>query len=153
MKKFIFAIIMTLAFVAGQSQTALTNFSGSADSVTTKYLTCTVSGTAGYLTISPVLTKVANTGSTVAGYALLQGSVDGTNYFNVPTWKQSSNIGLEGSWGIDTFTLANSTTNAYSWVVTTYNASTHPYLYYRVKVVMTTCKVTGGGYYLYRKQY
>ena len=153
MKKYFALLILSLCFIATKAQTALTNFSGSADSVTTKYLTCTVGGTAGYLTISPILTKVANSGSTVAGYALLQGSVDGTNYFNVPTWKQSSTIALEGSYGIDTFTLANSTTNAYSWQVTGYNAATHPYLYYRVKVVMTTCKVTGGGYYLYRKQY
>lgn len=156
MKKLLLFLFVSLCFIATKAQTAMTPASGSVDSSATEYVTATVGGSAGYLVIQPVITKVANTGSTVAGYCILQGSVDGTNFVNVPTWK-SVKYGAASQYNlfaIDTFTLADVTTaQSYTWQVTYKDMSTHPYLYYRVAVVMTTTKVTATGNYLYRKQY
>lgn len=156
MKKLLLFLFVSLCFIATKAQTAMTPASGSVDSSATEYVTATVGGSAGYLVIQPVITKVANTGSTVAGYCILQGSVDGTNFVNVPTWKtvRYAATASFNLYDIDTFTLTNVTTaQTYTWKVTYKDMSTHPYLYYRVAVVMTTTKVTATGNYLYRKQY
>jgi hypothetical protein len=155
MKNILVVLLLSLCFVSAKAQTAMTPATGTVDSSATEYITATVAGNAGYLTIQPVITKVANTGSTVAGYCLLQGSVDGTNFVNVPTWKYANyNSTPSNLFGTDTFTLTNVTTaQTYVWRVTLKEGATHPYLYYRIAVVMTTTKVTATGTYLYRKQY
>lgn len=137
---------------ASYSQSALTA-SGNVDSSAVGYLTGTIGGGFGAATIQVSLIKVANTGTTVAGYAILQGSLDGTTFTNCESWKKTNYGSTPANvWGVDTFTLANVTTaQPYTWIPSTYNNVTHPYLYYRVKIVMTTCTVTPTGYYIFRK--
>ena len=128
MKKLLLFLFVSLCFISTKAQTAMTPASGSVDS----------------------------SGSTVAGYCLLQGSLDGTNWVNVPTWKtvRYAATASFNLYDIDTFTLTNVTTaQTYTWKVTYKDIPVHPYLYYRVAVVMTTTKVTATGNYLYRKQY
>jgi len=164
MKKLILLfLLVAVSMLTANSQTAMTPASGSVDSSATEYITATISGvpagTAGYLVIQPIITKVANTGSTVAGYCLLQGSIDGTNWVNVPTWKRIPVNGYGSAvpfsiYEADTFTLTNVTTaQTKAWQVTGEICDVHPYLYYRVAVVMTTTKVTATGNYLYRRKY
>lgn len=163
MKNFLVLILLSLCFYATKAQSTMTPASGSVDSSATEYITATISGspsgTAGYVTIQPVITKVANTGSTVAGYCLLQGSIDGTNFVNIPTIKRIPVNGYGSAvpfniYENDTFTLANVTTaQTKVWEITSPYLDVAPYLYYRVAVVMTTTKVTATGVYLYRRKY
>lgn len=163
MKKILFLLLTTLCFIGLKAQTAMTPASGSVDSSATEYITATISGvpsgTAGYVVIQPIITKVANTGSTVAGYCLLQGSLDGTNFVNIPTIKRIPVNGYGSAvpfniYENDTFTLANVTTaQTKCWEITSPYLDVAPYLYYRVAIVMTTTKVTGTGVYLYRRKY
>ena len=158
MKKFLSILIMTLCFLSVKAQTAMTPASGSVDSSATEYITATIGGGFGQLMIQPVITKVANTGSTVAGYCLLQGSLDGTNWVNVPTWKRIPVNGYGSAtpfniYEADTFTLTNVTTaQTKVWQVGGYTEECSPYYYFRIAIVMTTTKVTGTGVYILRKR-
>lgn len=148
MKKLVFLCMFMATMLASFGQTTtMTPPSGSVDSATVKYLTVTVSN-GGVMVIQPVITKVANTGSTVAGYCLLQGSVDGTNFVNVPTWKSAKYAATAqyNLYDTDTFTLTNVTTaQTKAWEVGNYDGTGNIYSYYRVAVVMTTTKVTATG--------
>lgn len=150
--------MFALCFLATKAQTTMTPASGSVDSSATEYITATISGGFGQASIQAVITKVANTGSTVAGYCILQGSLDGTNFENVPTWKRIPVNGYGSAtpfniYEADTFTLANVTTaQTKIWKVSGYSEECHPYLQYRVAIVMTTTKVTGTGTYILRKR-
>ena len=156
MKKYFLTIMMVaLTMLSAFSQTAMTA-PANTDSAATHYITCTVAGTAGTLAIQPVVTKVANTGATVAGYCLLQGSVNGTTWVNVPTWKSVKYAATSqyNIFDVDTFSLTNVTTaQTYVWRISGYNNIVHPFLYYRVAIVMTTTTVSATGSFLYRKQY
>lgn len=160
MKKFLLSIfLVAVSMITAYSQTAMTS-ANTVDSTTAGYVKCTVAGGAGNLTIHTIITKLANgQGGTVVGYAILQGSTDDTNYVNVKTWKTipanayGKAVGPFNLWDVDTFTLADvATAQPYAWVVTSDPMDIHPFLYYRVKVVMTTTKVNARGKYIFRKR-
>lgn len=158
MKKFILSIIMLAFAFLAQAQvsatSAMTAATGTVDSSATEYVTARITSP-GCLSIQTVITKTANTGSTVAGYCLLQGSLDGTNFVNVPTWKTVAygSVPQTAVFNTDTFTLANTTAaQTKVWVLHGVNGvDDHPFVYYRIAVVMTTTKVTATGTYLLRK--
>jgi len=156
MKKFLLLFSMVvLTMLSTQAQTlTVTNATGSVDSSATEYITVTAPGT-GWLTFGCVITKVANTGSTVAGYCLLQGSADGTNFVNVPTWKTVAygSVPQAAVYANDTFTLTNVTTaQTKIWSPNGNGGECHQYLYYRIAVVMATTKVTATGTAYLRKR-
>lgn len=154
MKKLLFLFVFTVAVMfAANAQSTMTT-TGNVDSSATEYISAQIGGGMGLATIQVSLIKVANSGSTVAGYCILQGSNDGVSYNNCPTWKSTNYGSTPGNtFAIDTFTLANVTTaQPYTWYPTTYGGTYHPYLYYRVKMVITTCTLTPSGYYIFRKQ-
>lgn len=115
MKKFIFFLLAAFCFqFAAQSQVALTVSHTPLTNADTSYLTYRIPATYGAVAMQLVITK---TSGTVAGTAIPQGSLDGTNYVDIST---------------DTFTLANQATNTYIWKFDkTY------YLYYRIFVKAT----------------
>ena len=155
MKKLLFLFALVALYIGASAQVTAFTQAGTTDSSATKYCTTSVGGGLGALTIQTNIVKIANTGSTVAGYARLQGSLDGTNYENVKTYKTPvyGSVPQASVYGVDTFTLSNVTTvQTKAWQVTGAEASWHPYFYYRVAVVMTTTKVTPTAYYLFRKQ-
>ena len=71
----------------------------------------TITGSYTNVAFQVVATKISGT---VAGTAILQASLDGTNYHSV---------------GVDTLTLTNVATNAHLW-----SAAPNKYKYWRVKV-------------------
>lgn len=115
-------LLITLAFMVvatGYSQTSQTSAASvmtvtSATYSGTRADTATYKATGSYnnVTIQAVITKVSGT---VAGTAVLYGSLDGINYQYIPT--------------SDTLTLSNQTTNHIIWPL-----GQGKYLYYRVKV-------------------
>lgn len=114
MKKFICSLILMTFALCVNAQSSSQALAG-VDTMTnseTDYLTIAPVGFYEQVSFQFVGTKLSGT---VAGYALLQHSNDGTNYTDVNT---------------DTLTLANTTTNSYVFVLT-YN----PSYYYRVKIV------------------
>lgn len=114
MKKILFALFSILAFAfAGIAQVVLTNSADTVSNSTTVYATSAKQNTVfDKVSIQAVYSKVSGT---VSAYAVVEGSVDGTNYVAVSS---------------DTLTLANQTTNTKIWVL-----DKTPYLYYRVKCV------------------
>lgn len=158
MKKLFILCLSLFAFVATQAQvsatSAMTAASGSVDSSATEYVTARVTSP-GALALQVVVTKVANTGTTVAGYCILQGSLDGTNFVNVTSCKNTNYLSTPGNvYATDTFTLTNTTAaQTKCWVLhgCSQGGDDHPFVYYRVAVVMTTTKVTATGTYLLRK--
>jgi hypothetical protein len=113
MKKLLFAICIMCFAYAASAQTTLTNSADTITNSTTVYATSAKQNTAfDRVSIQPVYTKLSGT---VSAYALVQGSIDGTNYVDINT---------------DTLALANQTTNTKIWVL-----EKTPYLYYRVKCV------------------
>ncbi len=156
MKRFILFSIAVLCFTFTKAQVTMTP-SGTTDSATVKYITTasSISGTYGTLTIQANLIKNAAVGgAAVAGYAILEGSIDGTNFSAVPTWKYVTWSTYEHNmFGTDTLTLTNTTANQTKiWQVTSFAEDAHPYLFYRVKIVMTTSSVAGTGRYLLRRK-
>lgn len=156
MKKFLLLLLMSVLInIAGKAQlspaTTMQAPAGIADSANTRYVKVKVA-TSGVLTIQANCIKVANTGTTVAGYALLQESLNDTVYVNTSTLKNSSTIGVAPSWGIDTFTFANQTTvQGKIWHVTNGNEGEHPAVFYRIVFVPTTTKLqVWGDYWLYK---
>lgn len=76
-----------------------------------------------------VVTKISGT---VAGYVVLQATIDGTNWATISS---------------DTLTLANQTTNSKIWIV-----STAPYNRYRLSCTTTGTQASSiKGYYIARK--
>lgn len=156
MKKLLFSILFTVAVMFAAHSQSNFNAAVGADSSTAAYVKATVGGGAGNLTVQAIITKVANTGTTVAGYVILQGSLDDTNYVNVPTYKvvkDSATSYGRNIFQVDTFTLANTTSaQPYIWQVVTHDADIHPYYYYRFKVVMTTTTALCRGKYIFRRR-
>lgn len=115
MKKLISIFIMCLMFSVTFAQSPVTTMTGSGDTL--------VNTTPDYVTIAPSIfydqvsfqAKVTKISGTVAGYAVIQGSNDGTNYKDLNT---------------DSLSLANQTTNTKIWVLA-YNSHS----YYRIKYV------------------
>ncbi len=118
MKNLILALLCfaALLFAAppAQSQSILTPSIDTLSNGTTGYLAATVATAVDLLTFQLVLTKIDGT---VAGTAIPQASIDGTNYVDIST---------------DTFTLANQATNTKIWTFLK-----APYKHYRIKVVTT----------------
>lgn len=120
------AVMAAFTFASAQVTTMKSQWGGTTDSITntgTAYLKAQVSGT-GTVTIYAVMTKLSGTG---AGTAILQGSVDGTNW--TPVSFSTGLVTGGGSTGAanDTFTLTNVTTQTCYWFL---NENQH--LYYRV---------------------
>lgn len=110
-KTIIFLLFSVCAFVAN-AQTPVSTFTNSTSAIVNAgsvNATKTVSRSYTTLTIQAVVTKVSGT---VGGSAILQGSLDGTNYKSI---------------GADTLTLANQTTNNHIWYL-----SPSKHYYYRV---------------------
>lgn len=114
MKKLTF-LALALAFcISVNAQNTVTNMTGNGATVTNSgSASCSlaVNYTHEQLSIQITATKVSGT---IAGTAILYGSVDGTNYNAI---------------GSDTLTLTNVTTNTKVWVLTNAN-----YAYYKVTV-------------------
>lgn len=148
MKK-LFLLICTflISFAAlAQPITAFTPPTSNVDSSSVKYATASIGG-GGTLWVQTVVTKVANSGTTLAGYAILQYSTDGTIYQNCPTYKN-------GTVAVDTFTFANTTAaQGYSWLINNPACPTnHPAYKYRIAYVLTTCKISPPTTYYVRRQ-
>lgn len=139
MKKFLFLFAcligcLTANTASAQSFTLLSPHGGTTDSVTdagTNYLTKQINGAASVVTVQLVITKISGT---AAGTAVLQGSINGTNYVTLHYATGGATTGSQN----DSFTLTNVTTQSVSWVI----APSH-YNYYRVSV-------TGSGTQLLR---
>jgi hypothetical protein len=114
MKKLL-TIISMLCFVFGFSQSPVTTMTGSGDTL--------LNTTPDYVTIQPTIfynqislqAKVTKISGTVAGYGVIQGSNDGTNYNDINT---------------DTLFMTDVTTNTKIWVL-----AFNSHLYYRIKYV------------------
>lgn len=132
MKKYSLIFILCSIFSLGFSQNVVTTMTGSADTLTDTEVD--------YVTITPSIyyeqvsfqAKVTKLSGTVAGYAYLQASNDGTNYSTIS----------------DSLTLTNVTTNTKIFVV-----SGNQYYYYRLKfegsgtmsaLIYGYCLTTGG---------
>lgn len=121
-------------FIASQTVEAqVVTMDNSTDTVTnagTVNLDATIKAYNPVVSFQVVATKISGT---VAGTAILQASIDGTNYVSI---------------GEDTLTLSNTTTNTHLWVI-----EPSPYLYYRIKVTGSgTMSARTSGYALPRKQ-
>ena len=119
MKKFLFlsAFIIALCTTGAQAQTRMTASADTNIDATTTTHTANLAGdlnTFETITIQAVGTKVSGT---VAGTAILYGSIDGTTYHAI---------------GADTLTLANVATNSKIWTL-----DKTRYKYYRVSVATT----------------
>ena len=151
MKKFLSLLFFVAAMFTMQAQTniatAMSNPTN-VDSATVKYIS-TSAPLPGLLNININITKVANTGSTVAGYCILLGSDNDTDYYPVKTCKlikDSTSAYGRNINQVDTFFLANTTDRQkYSWNVRTCDVAYHPYLYYKVGVYVTTTTVAARG--------
>ena len=115
MKKYILSLIGIFCFAIGFAQSPVTTMTGSGDTL--------VNTTPDYVTIAPTLfyeqvsfqAKMTKIDGTIAGYAVIQASCDGTNYNDLNT---------------DSLKPTDVTTNTKIWVIT-YN----PHYYYRIKYV------------------
>lgn len=133
MKKLIILAMFTLLGVVGlnaQTFTLKSAYGGSTDSVTnagTNYLkTATaVSGTGG-ITVQLNITKISGT---AAGTAILQGSIDGSNWNTISLASGMVTAGASTGAANDTFTLTNVTSQNCSWFLVQ-----NQYIYYRVFV-------------------
>lgn len=116
MKKILLALSIIAATSSfSQSINSVVTMTGSGDTlVNTTADNVLYPITAGYenISIEAVVTKISGT---VAGTAILQGSIDGVNYKDLNT---------------DTLTLTNVTTNKYIWAITF-----SPYKYYKINYV------------------
>lgn len=132
MKKLFFLAMFILLGVVGlnaQQVTMKSQWGGTSDSVTntgSAYLKAQVSGV-GTITVACAITKISGTG---AGTAVLQGSLNGTNWQTISL--ASGLVQAAGSTGVanDTFTLTNVTTQSCSWFL-----AHNQYSYYRVYIV------------------
>jgi hypothetical protein len=130
MKKYLFLLFAFIScFAFSQPVTSFTLPTGSVDSSTVKYATTSIGG-GGTLWIKCDVTKLPNSGTTLAGRVTLQMS-DGTSAY-VPC-------------STDTFTLANVTTiQSHSWLVNNLLTSglNHPAYTYRLVFTQVTSKLT-----------
>ncbi len=124
-------LILTIAFMLSgvaanaQTYTMKSVYGNSTDSVTNagnNYLKTTAVSGEGAITVQLVVTKLSGT---AAGTAVIQGSLDGTNWVNI-------NYATGGQTGAmnDTFALTDVTSQTYAWFL-----PASPYIYYRVYVV------------------
>lgn len=113
--------LIAMSFSANAQVVAMKATTGNtSDTVTntgTEVLSTQVNGYNEVVTVQLTVTKISGT---VAGTAILQGSLDGT------TWTTLNHASTTGN---DTITLTNVTTNSAIWVV-----EPSKYLYYRVSV-------------------
>jgi hypothetical protein len=127
-KLFLISALLLGALTAKPQANAVTTMTAgdTATNSTPKSITLAVAKAYQTVSVQYVATKLSGT---VAGYAYLSASVDGTNYVNV---------------GADSLTLANQTTNTKAWVV-----DNSPYSYFRVTTVGTgTMSASVQGYVL-----
>lgn len=89
MKKFIFSIVMFCFAFIGSTTAQTVNFTGTDTVVNTgtKNISLSVSGAYNTGAFQVVITKIDGT---VAGNAILQGSVNGTNFVNIDTLATSN---------------------------------------------------------------
>lgn len=117
MKKFLSVLLIAaLAFIAPQANAQSSVLVSSTDTLTnadTVYISLPTA-TGGYYAvgIQAVVTRVSGT---AAGTAIIQGSLDGTNYVDI---------------GTDTLTFSNAVTNTKVWAITP-----SVYQYHRVKFI------------------
>lgn len=158
MKNLLFYLLFSLISLAGFSQlnvpsTVMTGAGGAVDSANTRYLKAKVT-TSGGLSVQSVAIKISNTGTTLAGYQILQYSLNDTDYQNCPTWKQVAygSVPQAAVRTIDTFTLANQTTRQSKlWEISGQSHMDHPAPYFRVASYGTTSKwSTWGFWWLWR---
>ncbi len=112
MKKILSILLVAGAFTALPMFAQTVTMTGTGDTITnagTDFVVKQVQGTYKNVSVQAVFTKV---GGTVAGTAILYGSIDGTNYVQLNT---------------DTLSMTNVTTNTKIWVVTNNN-----YMYYKI---------------------
>lgn len=126
MKKLFFALAFMLSVAAAQAQsyTLLSVWGATTDSVTnteTTVLSKQIPGK-GTVTVQLNITRISGT---AAGTAILQGSLDGTNYVTLHYATGGATTGVQN----DSFTLTNVASQSVSWVI---NPSA--YTYYRVSV-------------------
>lgn len=115
MKKFLSVLLIAaLAFIAPQANAQSSVLVSSTDTLTnadTVYISLPTA-TGGYYAVG-IQAVVSKVSGTVAGTAIIQGSLDGTNYVDI---------------GTDTLTFTNVTTNTKVWAITP-----SVYQYHRVK--------------------
>jgi hypothetical protein len=107
-------LIAALAFIAPQANAQSSVLVSSTDTLTnadTVYISLPTA-TGGYYAVG-IQAVVSKVSGTVAGTAIIQGSLDGTNYVDI---------------GTDTLTFTNVTTNTKVWAITP-----SVYQYHRVK--------------------
>jgi hypothetical protein len=97
MKKFLFAVLISVVSLSVNAQQRVVSAKDTNTNATTTYVTF-AGISSNVKSFSAVVTKISGT---VAGTVILQGTVDGTNWYN-----------------IDTLTLANQATNQRSYVPT-----------------------------------
>ncbi len=147
--------------IASNSQLALNNVSpldgaaGALDSANQRYNKVPALNTPCGLTIQAACIKIANTGTTVAGYGILEESINDTVWNPVLTWKHIKDSSVSygrNIWQVDTFTFANQTTvQGKTWHVNVYDHCGHESPRYRIHWYGTTCKEwVWGKYWTYK---
>ncbi len=128
----LFSLIL-FASVTTQAQITMTASSNTNTNAVTQTHIATLAGEINNFDIMTIFVKGTKTSGTVAGTAVLYGSIDGTNYKAI---------------GADTLTMADQATNTHYW----YLSKTY-YKYYKVAVATTGTQVsTWYAYLLGRKQ-
>lgn len=128
--------MMVLAFSAPQevlAQTKLTPVTDTLTNADTTYLS--LSKISGYYNSVAIQVNASKISGTVGGSAVVQGSVDGTNYIDLPTAVA------------DSMSLTNGS-SSHIWAI-----ESPPYPYYRVKIITSgTQKSAFQGYWLGKRE-
>ncbi|MDP1763067.1 MAG: hypothetical protein Q8L07_04200 [Sediminibacterium sp.] len=132
MRKYLLLTLISLAatFSLRAQSNQLTPAIDTSTNAQTRYIVTGVQN-GQYQTFSIQFVKDSVSG-TVAGYALIQASIDNSHWKDVNT---------------DTFTFTNTGSQNYLWDLTK-----NKYLYYRIKVVTTGTQVSTNKGYLWRKE-
>ena len=130
MKK-LFGLLLVIVCTAAHSQLTMSVSHTPLTNGDTSYLTLKATDYFSQINIQAVVTK---TSGTVGGNAILQGSIDGSNFETISN---------------DTLTLANQAINSKIWKIT---PSSH--VYYRVRVISSGTQVSvPTGYFVARNEF
>jgi hypothetical protein len=129
MKRILFALILCAGFIGANAQQPMTASKAANTNADTSYLTVKLTGFYDVLSFQAVQTK---TSGEVAGYAVLQASIDGSNYVDISA---------------DSLTLADVAVNTKMWTLTN-----SPYTHYRIAMRTSNGVSAPKGYYVARKR-
>lgn len=130
MKRIVFALCLSMCLACvGHAQQTMFVSKATNTNTDTSYISVKLPGFYNVVSFQAVQTKSSGT---VAGYALLQGSLDGTNFVNISN---------------DTLTLANQAINTKIWTL-----SNSPYTHYRIAMRTSNGVSVPSGFYVARKE-